>query len=122
MTVIYFIIILFLFYYLPKFGYRLAARRSQPLPEPGADEARRAADTLAGRHDAARPGVALAAGSAGRDRPAGRRGPDGAGTTALKFAIVPSRRAPARLGDSFILGVQELYSSRRRDKSVKALP
>ena len=39
-------------------------QESQPLPEPGADEARRAADTLAGRHDAARPGVALAAGSA----------------------------------------------------------
>ena len=60
------------FYYLLKFGY-LAARRSQPLAEPGADEARRADDALAWRLDAARPGVALAAGSAGRDRPAGRR-------------------------------------------------
>ena len=64
-------------------------------------------DALAWRLDAARPGVALAAGSAGRDRPAGRRGltqrptrgadiaARGGSTTARKFAIVPSRRAPA---------------------------
>ena len=83
------------FYYLLKFGY-LVARRSQPLAEPGADEARRADDALAWRLDAARPGVALAAGSAGRDRPAGRRPMEQAAKPPRKFSIVPSRRARAR--------------------------
>ena len=75
----YEIIILLLFLLFTEVWVHCRQPQSQPLPEPGADEARRAADALAGRHDAARPGVALAAGSAGRDRPAGRRGPDGAG-------------------------------------------
>ena len=91
----YLFIYYYYLYYLPKFGY-IAAPPLSSRSEPRADEARRADDALAWRLDAARPGVALAAGSAGRDRPAGRRPMEQAAKPPRKFSIVPSRRARAR--------------------------
>ena len=87
---------------------------AQPLRAPGADEACHAGDALAGWHDAARAGGALATGSAVCDRPAGRRGRDAAGWA--RTEVDPGLQVPA--AKPATLAVQPEKKNNKKQKAA----